>query len=183
MGKDAVMAMLRVQHFPLRFTVTATTRRPRQGETHGVDYLFVSDSEFDRMIVQDELLEWALVHCNRYGVPREQVRESIQRGQDILMRVDVQGAATIRSKVPEAVLIFLAPPSMEELVERLTTRATETPEELATRITNAHEELKRLPEFDYLVINQNDRLDDAVDKVKAIIVAEKCRVHRRRVVV
>ena len=182
-GKDAVMARLREQGFPLRFAVTVTTRPPREGEVHGVDYFFVSDAEFDRMLAANELLEWAVVHGRRYGVPREQVREIVQAGEDILMRVDVQGAATIRAKVPGAVLIFLAPPSMESLKARLSRRATETPEELATRIANAAEEMKRLPEFDYKVVNPDDGLDEAVEKVKAIVVAEKCRVHRRQVVV
>lgn len=182
-GKDAVMAKLREQGFPIRFGVTATTRSSRQGEVQGKDYFFVSEAEFDRMIAEDELLEWAFVHCNRYGVPRAQVRQILQSGQDVLVRVDVQGAATIRSKAPGAVLIFLAPPSMDALIARLTARGTETPEELAIRIANAQEEMKRLPEFDYLVINPDGGLEEAVEKVKAIVVAERCRVHRRRVVV
>ncbi|MGI5837280.1 MAG: guanylate kinase [Chloroflexota bacterium] len=182
-GKDAVMDKLREQRFPLRFAVTATTRRQRRGEVHGVDYCFVSDAEFDRMIAQDELLEWALVHGNRYGVPREPVRRAIQAGEDVLMRVDVQGAATIRAKVPGVVLIFLAPPSMSSLIGRLSKRGTETSEELAIRIANAVEEMKHLPEFDYKVTNPDDGLEEAVWKVKAIITAEKCRVYRRQVTV
>ncbi len=182
-GKDAVMAKLREEKFSLRFGVTATTRRPRQGEVHGKDYFFVSEAEFDQMIAQDELLEWAFVHCHRYGVPRSSVRQSIEAGHDVLLRVDVQGAATIRSKVPQAVLIFLAPPSMESLIARLTSRGTETPEELATRIADAYQEMSRLPEFDYRVINPDGGLGKAVEKVKAIVVAERCRVNRRRAVV
>ena len=177
------MASLRAQRFPLRFVVTATTRRRRQGEVDGADYFFLSDDEFDRMIAEDLLLEWAVVHGNRYGVPRSQVREAIQAGQDILARVDVQGAATIRSKVPGAVLIFVTPPSIEALVERLRSRGTETEDEMATRIANAREEMKRLPEFDYKVVNPDGGLDEAVEKVKAIVLAEKCRVHRRQVTV
>lgn len=180
-GKDAVMAKLRAQRFPLRFAVTATTRPPRQGEVHGVDYFFVSEAECDRMIAEGEMLEWAVVHGRRYGVPRAQLREAIAMGADVLVRVDVQGAASIRSKVPGAVLIFLAPPSMDTLISRLSLRGTETAEELALRLTNASEEMKRLPEFDYLVVNHDDRLDDAVEKVKSIVVSEKCRIHRRRV--
>ncbi|MHB8992421.1 MAG: guanylate kinase [Chloroflexota bacterium] len=182
-GKDAVMAKLREQKFSISFGVTATTRRQRQGELHGRDYFFVSDEEFDRMIANDELLEWAVVHCHRYGVPSSSVRELIANGQDVMVRVDVQGAATIRAKVPQAVLIFLAPPSMEALIARLRRRGTETPEELATRIANAYQEMNRLPEFDYRVVNPDGGLDDAVEKVKAIVVAERCRVHRRRVLV
>ena len=180
-GKDAVMDCLRKEHFPVRFVVTATTRQRRAGEVHGVDYLFVSEEEFDRMIAQDELLEWAKVHCHRYGVPRAHVREVVQRGESLLARVDVQGAATIRTKVRDAVLIFLAPPSMENLIARLSARGTETKAELDVRIANAYLEMKRLPEFDYVVINRDGQLQDAVEAVKAIVVAESCRVHRRRV--
>ncbi len=182
-GKDAVMAKLRQDGFSLNFGVTATTRRQRLGEVQGKDYFFVSEQEFDRMIAQDELLEWAHVHCHRYGVPRSSVRQFIEGGQDVLLRVDVQGAAAIRSKVPLAVLIFLAPPSMESLIARLTQRGTETPDELATRIANAYDEMNRLPEFDYEVVNPDGGLEEAVDKVRAIVVAERCRVKRRRVVV
>lgn len=182
-GKDAVMAKLRERRFTLRFGVTATTRRQRQGEVHGKDYYFVSDADFDRMIAEDELLEWAFVHHHHYGVPRGSVRQFIEKGEDVLLRVDVQGAATIRSKVPDSVLIFLAPPSMQSLIDRLTRRGTETPEELATRIANAYEEMTHLPEFDYHVVNPDDGLDEAVEKVKSIVVAERCRVNRHRAVV
>ena len=182
-GKDAVMARLREQHFPLRFGVTATTRRRREGEVHGVDYFFVSDSEFDRMIAEDELLEWAVVHGNRYGVPRTQTRELLRAGTDVLLRVDVQGADAIRSRVPGAVLIFLTVPSLEALKDRLTKRNTETPQELAVRLANAREEMRRQDEFDYLVVNDDGGLDEAVEKVKAIVTAEKCRVHRREALV
>lgn len=179
-GKDAVMARLKAEGAPVRFGVTATTRKPRQGEVHGRDYFFVSDEQFDRMIAEDGLLEWAHVHCNRYGVPRSQLRETVSAGHDALVRVDVQGAATIRTKVPEAVLIFLAPPSMESLVSRLKLRGTETSEQLSRRLADAGEEMRRLPEFDYVVVNDDGGLDFAVEKVKAIIVAERCKVKRRR---
>ena len=179
-GKDAVMARLREQRFPLRFGVTATTRRRREGEVHGVDYFFVSDSEFDRMIGEDELLEWAVVHGNRYGVPRTQTRELLSAGIDVLLRVDVQGADSIRSRVSGSVLIFLTVPSLEALRIRLTKRNTETPQELAVRLTNAREEMRRQEEFDYLVVNDDGGLDEAVEKVKAIVTAENCRVHRRQ---
>lgn len=182
-GKDAVMAKLWADKFPLHFGVTATTRPPRQGEVHGVDYYFVSEAEFRRMIADDDLLEWAEVHCRLYGVPRASVRSFLEAGEDVLLRVDVQGAAAIRSRVPDAVLIFLSPPSMDSLVTRLKGRGTETPEQLATRIANAHEEMNRLREFDYEVVNPDDGLDDAVDLVKSIVKAEKCRVNPRRAVV
>lgn len=175
------MAGLRAQGFPLRFGVTATTRRPRNGEIHGVDYYFVSDAEFDRMIAEDQLLEWALVHGNRYGVPRAQTRDLIRAGVDVLLRVDVQGAAAIRSRVADAVLIFLTVPSLDALRARLTKRNTETPAELAIRLSNAREEMRRKDEFDYLVVNDDGGLTEAVEKVKAIVTAEKSRVHRREI--
>jgi guanylate kinase len=182
-GKDAVMARLKQEGFPIRFGVTATTRRPRAGEIHGVDYFFVSNGDFDRMIAEDELLEWAFVHGNRYGVPRTQTREMLRSGHDVLVRVDVQGAAAIRSKVAGAVLIFLTAPSLEALRVRLMKRNTETAEELAVRLANALEEMRRQTEFDYVVVNDDGGLDAAVDKVKSIVTAEKCRVHRRESVV
>ncbi len=177
------MARLRDQCFPLRFGVTATTRRPRNGEVHGRDYFFVSEEQFDRMIAEDELLEWAWVHGKRYGVPRSHTRELMQAGHDVLLRVDVQGADSIRARVPGAVLIFLTAPSFEALKERLTRRNTETSEELEIRLANAQEEMRRQDEFDYLVVNDDDRLDEAVEKVKAIVMAEKCRLHRRETTV
>ncbi len=179
-GKDAIMARLREQRFPIEFGVTATTRRPREGEVQGHDYFFVTDAEFDRMIEQDELLEWAWVHGRRYGVPRWHTRELLEAGHDVLLRVDVQGAATIRSRVPGVVLIFLTVPSFDALERRLVRRNTETSEELAIRLANARGEMQRSSEFEYLVVNYEDKLDEAVEKVKAIITAEKCRVHRRQ---
>lgn len=180
-GKDAVMDRMRLRGFPIRFVVTCTTRPPRNGESHGRDYFFVSNEEFDRMIAEDDLLEWAMVHGRHYGVPRSQVRDVILSGEHILARLDVQGAAAIRQKVPEAVLIFLAPPSLDVLGARLQHRNTETPEERAIRMRNAEEEWKRLPEFDYVVINRDGHLEEAVEKVEAIIEAESCRVRRRQV--
>lgn len=174
------MARLREQRFPIEFGVTATTRRPREGEVQGHDYFFVTDAEFDRMIEQDELLEWAWVHGRRYGVPRWHTRELLEAGHDVLLRVDVQGAATIRSRVPGVVLIFLTVPSFDALERRLVRRNTETSEELAIRLANARGEMQRSSEFEYLVVNYEDKLDEAVEKVKAIITAEKCRVHRRQ---
>lgn len=177
-GKDAIIARLREQCFPLRFGVTATTRRIRDGEVHGRDYFFVTEEQFDQMVAGDEMLEWAWVHGKRYGVPRWHTRELLHAGNDVLLRVDVQGAASIRAKVPQAVLIFLTAPSLEALEKRLTRRNTETQDELRVRLTNAREEMRRQDEFDYLVVNDEDRLDDAVERVRAIVLAEKCRLHR-----
>jgi len=180
-GKDTVIRRMRERGLPFHFVVTATSRPRRPDEVHGVDYYFVTDTEFERMIAEDELFEYAIVYGQYKGIPKKHVREALESGQDVIMRLDVQGAATIRRLVPEAVLIFLVPGSEDELIERLKRRRTESPEALKQRITTVREEIKRLPEFDYLVINRDGELDAAVDRIVAIITAEKCRVHRRRI--
>jgi len=180
-GKDAVRKRMQERGCPFHFVVTATDRPQRPGEVHGRDYFFVSTAEFDRMLAGDELLEHAMVYGQHKGVPKAHVRQALASGQDVLMRVDVQGAATVRRLVPDAVLIFLMPSSEEELIHRLRRRRTESPEALQMRIALAHEELKWLPEFDYVVVNRDNRLDDTVDQIMAIIAAEKCRVQPRKI--
>ncbi len=180
-GKDAVISRLKEQDYPLHFTVTATTRPMRSGEVFGVSYFFVSNEGFHNLIRQDQLLEWANVYGNLYGTPIQQVRDALAAGKDVLLKIDVQGAAQVKKRVPNAVFIFLGPPDMKHLIARLTQRGTESPEEVATRARNAYEEMKHLPEYDYLVINHELQLDEAVDKIKSIIVAEKCRVKPRAI--
>jgi guanylate kinase len=131
------------------------------------------------MLAKNELLEWAKVYGCFYGVPKEEARQALARGLDVIIKVDVQGAATIKSVAPQSLLIFLAPASMEELEERLRKRKTESGSHLALRIKTALEEMKRLPLFDYVVVNHHDRLDLAVAQIDSIIVAEKCRVNPR----
>jgi guanylate kinase len=180
-GKDAVMTRMKERGIPMHYTVTATTRARRPAEVHGRDYFFIAEDEFKRFIAEDELLEWALVYGDYKGIPKQQVREAMSRGLDVLLRIDVQGAATIRRLAPEAVLIFLAPPSMEELTRRLRQRRTESEEALARRIEAARQEMGALDAFDYVVVNFEDRLDDAVERIVAILRAEKMRVRPRRV--
>jgi guanylate kinase len=180
-GKDATLIRMRERGYPFHFVVTMTTRPPRPGETHGVDYFFISEEEYDRLLAADEFLEHATVYGYRYGVPKRQVREAWARGQDVLMRVDVQGATTIKKLVPEAVFIFLVAPSLDELMQRLKDRATEREEDLERRMATARAEMKRLPEFDYVVVNPQGHLDDAVERIMAIIQAEKCRVRPRKI--
>ncbi len=180
-GKDSVVQRMQERGYPFHFVVTATSRPPRPGEVHGVDYYFFSREEFEAMIEHDELLEHAIVYGQHKGIPRAQVQEALASGQDVVMRLDVQGAATIRRIVPEAVLIFLSASSDEELYNRLRARHTESEEELRLRIAKAREEMRHLPEFDYLVINREGHLDEAVDKIWAIIQSEHCRVHQRRI--
>jgi guanylate kinase len=167
--------------YPFHFVVTATTRPRRPTEVDGVDYHFVSEQEFAEMLEKDELLEHALVYGQHKGIPKKQVREALASGKDVIMRLDIQGAATIRRIVPQAVLVFLTASSEEELIHRLKTRETETPEGLERRIATAREEVKRLDEFDYVVVNRDGHLDETVETIAAIITAERCKVKQRKI--
>jgi guanylate kinase len=180
-GKDAVLDRMKKKRHTIYYAVTATTRPKRQGEREGVEYHFVSKAGFERMIEKNELLEWANVYGNLYGVPKLEVQQALDRGQDVMVKVDVQGAASIKRIAPQAVFIFLAPPSMDELRERLRRRKTESSVDLELRMKAAREEMNSLPMFDYVVVNYSDGLDQAVSQIEAIIVAEKCRVKPRRV--
>jgi len=164
---------------PFHFVVTATDRPPRPGEVHGEDYYFLTAGEFEKMIAQGELLEHAIVYGQHKGIPRQHVREALASGKDVIMRIDVQGASTIRRLVPEAVLIFLTASSEEELEQRLRARGTDSPAQLQRRFAAAREEMKRWPEFDYVVVNRDGELHRAVDDVLAIIRAEHCRARPR----
>ena len=180
-GKDVVLSRLRELGYQLRYITTVTTRPQRASEKDDIDYHFVSSERFQEMISGDELLEWANVYGNRYGVPKQPVKQALDKGQDIIVKVDIQGAATIKKILPQAVFIFLTPPSMEEIVIRLKQRHTESASDLALRIKTAEEEIKQLPLFDYVIINKRDEIDLAVSDIKAIITAEKCRVNRQEI--
>jgi guanylate kinase len=180
-GKDSLMQRLRDRGCPFHFVVTVTDRPRRPDEVDGEDYFFVSTAEFERMIEENELIEHAVVYGQHKGVPKQQIREAMASGKDVVMRVDVQGAATIRQKAPQAVLIFLIASSEEELEERLCARGYDSPEQIDRRIATAREEMKKLPEFDYVVVNRQDELDRAVDDVLTILRAEHCRVDQREV--
>jgi guanylate kinase len=180
-GKDMTIARLKELGYPFHFVVTATTRPQRSTEINGVDYIFVSTSEFAEMIEQGELLEYAVVYGDYKGIPKAQVRQALASGKDVIMRIDVQGAATIRRLVPEAVLIYISAESEEALVHRLRQRKTEPEDQLKMRIATARQELKRLDLFDYVVINADDKLDETCRKIAAIITAEKCRVDQREI--
>jgi guanylate kinase len=182
-GKDSVLSQLKQMDHPFHFVVTANTRTRRPDEVEGRDYHFVSVSEFAEMIEKGELLEYAVVYGDYKGIPKQQVREALASGQDVIMRLDVQGAMTIRRLVPEAVLVFLLTSAEDELADRLSRRQTETPDSLKLRLATAREELKRIPEFDYLVVNRSDSLAQAVEEVMSIIRAEHCRVQPRQVTV
>lgn len=180
-GKDMTIARLKQMGYPFHFVVTATTRPQRPGEVDGVDYIFVSTGEFAELIEQGELLEYAVVYGDYKGIPKAQVRQALASGKDVIMRIDVQGAATIRRLVPEAVLIYISAESEEALVRRLRERKTEPEDQLKMRIATARQELKRLELFDYVVINADDKLDETCRKIAAIITAEKCRVEQREI--
>lgn len=180
-GKDVLIQKMKEQGLPFHFVVTATTRPQRPEEVDGENYFFVSMSEFADMIERQELLEYAIVYNDYKGIPKQQVREALASGKDVIMRLDVQGAATVRRLIPEVVLIFITAASEEELIARLDARKTESAEQLRIRIATSRQEMKRLLEFDYIVVNRHDQLHEAAAHVVAIIEAEHCRVHPRRV--
>lgn len=175
-GKDSVLQLLKRADYPFHFVVTATTRGRRPNEREGLDYHFVTVGEFAEMIEQNDLLEYAVVYGDYKGIPKKHVREALASGKDVIMRIDVQGAATIRQLVPNAVTIFLTAESEEKLIQRLQERKTEAPDQLKMRIVTARRELRRIVEFDYVVVNQDSELDATVDEVISIIKAEKSRV-------
>ena len=174
-GKDAVLERMKRLGSPYHFAVTATTRPMREGEREGEHYHFVARAEFERMIAHGELLEWAEVYGNLYGVPRAQVDRALSEGRDVLVKVDVQGAKTIRGLDPEAVLVFLAPPSMEELARRLTSRGTEAEDAMRRRLREAEAEMEAAARFDHIVVNRRDRLDVAVRQIEALTADERRR--------
>ncbi len=175
-GKDAILSRMKRSGDSLEFIVTATTRPRRAREVDNVDYRFIALEAFQEMIARNELLEWANVYGNFYGVPKEPVRQALSKGRDVVVKVDIQGAASIKKIVPNAVFIFVIAPTMEEMAARLKQRRTESPFDLALRLRTAGEEIKQLPLFDYVVVNKTDGIDLAVSQIKAIITAEKCRV-------
>ena len=180
-GKDAILTKMKESDYPIEYITTVTTRPRRAKERDNIDYHFVSTESFQKMITGNELLEWANVYGNWYGVPKKPVKQALDKGQDIIVKVDIQGAATIKKILPEAVFIFLIPASMEELATRLKQRQTESPSDLTLRTKTAEEEIEQLPLFDYIVVNKQDEIDLAVSEIKAIISAEKCRATPREI--
>ncbi len=180
-GKDTVLQRMKELQLPFHFVVTATSRPKRKGEIEGVDYFFVSADEFVAMIERDELLEHALVYDEHKGIPRQQVLDAFDSGQDVIMRIDVQGAETICQLYPEALLIFLSTQNEGELIARLKARRTESEDKLQLRIETAREELHKVDLFDYYVVNADDQLDATVDAILAIIASEHRRTNPRRV--
>jgi guanylate kinase len=180
-GKDAVVQRLLEDRDSFAFVVTVNTRSPRPGERPGVDYHFVTREQFQQMVAQGKMLECAPVYDDFKGVPKAGVEQALASGKDVVLRVDVQGAATIRRLCPEALLIFLAPENESVLLERMKSRPGDTPESVKLRLATFQQEMQRVEEFDYVVPNRTGQLDRTVEVIRSIIAAEHHRVHPRKV--
>ncbi|WP_258000430.1 guanylate kinase [Bacillus sp. Marseille-P3661] len=175
-GKGTVRKALFEDNINLQYSISATTRAPREGEQNGVDYFFKSKEEFEKMIDENKLLEWAQFVGNYYGTPIEYVKETLDTGKDVLLEIEVQGALQVRNAFPEAVLIFLIPPSLEELKNRIIGRGTETEEIVKDRLDTAKIEIEMMSAYDYVVVN--DQVDNACKRIKSIVQAEHFRRDR-----
>jgi len=175
-GKDAVLIRMRELKRPFYYVVTATTRSCRPGEKDNIDYHFLAMEDFQRMIDEGQFVEWAKVYSNYYGVPRDEITRGLSMGMDVMLKVDIQGAATIKKILPQAVFIFLIPPSMKDLEKRLKLRRSESSAELALRLAEAGKEIENLSFFDYVIVSHHDRLNEIVSQIDAIVTAERCRV-------
>ena len=180
-GKDAVFQYMRELDRPWHFVVTATTRPRRRSERNGIDYLFLDREEFEHMREGEQFLECAEVYGNWYGIPKQQVKDALAMGKDVFVRVDIQGAATVKALIKDALMIFLAPPSITELERRLRFRQSESVQALRLRTQAAQGEMDSIDEFEYKVVNHNQRLDLAAFCIDSILTAEKCRIPPRRV--
>jgi guanylate kinase len=184
-GKDTIIDAMRAgpDGHDYHYVVTCTTRRPRPGETDGTSYTFVDRRRFLALRDAGELLEYAEVHGNWYGTPRQQVRDAVASGRHAILKIDVQGAQTVKARVPDALLIFVVPPSLEALFQRLRSRATETADQLEIRQRNAAIELARQEDYDYVVVNETGQVDLTAARIHEIIAAEHERNAERRIVV
>lgn len=176
-GKGTILAELFKQNDNMKFSVSATTRKPREGEINGVQYHFISKEEFEKLIAEGKMLEYASYCDNFYGTPKEPVEQSLEKGIDVILEIEVQGGAQIKKIMPECVSIFIAPPSLEVLEKRLRGRGTETDEVIKTRLETAKKELEKIEDYDYLVIN--DELETAVKDMETILKAEKLKTNKQ----
>lgn len=176
-GKGTICKELLQRNEGINVSVSVTTRKPREGEIEGLNYFFVTEEEFESMVANDEVLEYAHVHGSYYGTPKNFVFDNLDRGEDILLEIDVQGAMQIKDKYPQATFIFIIPPSMEELKNRIIKRGTESMDDIEVRYKNAFKELEYVNEYDYIVVN--DEVEEAVNKIECIIQAEKCKMDRQ----
>ncbi len=176
-GKTTLVRLLLSSLPNLVFSISYTTRSPRPNEVHGKDYFFVTKEEFEKMITAGEMIEWAEVYGNYYGTSAKFLQETIKKGKDILLDIDIQGAKQVKQRFPQAVLIFLLPPSLEELERRLKKRATDAIEVIQKRLAEARTEIAAAKEFDYIVVN--DILEKALEELKAIVLATKAKAEKR----
>lgn len=175
-GKGTICKALLEKHKDIHLSVSATTRDPRQGEVHGVNYYFLNKDEFLKKVEEDDFLEWAEVYGNCYGTPKSNVKELLDSGKDVILEIDIQGALKVKENTEEGVFIFILPPSMEELKQRIINRGSETPESLMRRFNSAYQEINYISKYNYAVVN--DTVENAVSKIENILTAEKCRVDR-----
>ena len=175
-GKGTICKALLEKHKDIHLSVSATTRDPRQGEVHGVNYYFLNKDEFLKKVEEDDFLEWAEVYGNCYGTPKSNVKELLDAGKDVILEIDIQGALKVKENTEEGVFIFILPPSMEELKQRIINRGSETPESLMRRFNSAYQEINYISKYNYAVVN--DTVENAVNKIENILTAEKCRVDR-----
>ncbi|MGG7176047.1 guanylate kinase [Clostridium paraputrificum] len=177
-GKGTICKELLEKHDDLFLSVSATTREPRKGEVHGVNYYFLTKEEFIKKVEEDDFLEWAEVYGNYYGTPKSSVEEMLECGKNVILEIDIQGALKVKENCEEGVFIFILPPSMEELKQRIINRGSETPESLMRRFNSAYQEINYISKYNYGVVN--DTVSEAVRKIENILAAEKCRVDRIR---
>ncbi len=177
-GKGTLCKELLHRQNSVKFSVSATTRAPRPGEVNGLSYYFRTQEEFQSMIENHELLEWAEFCGNYYGTPLFAVQKHLEAGYDVILEIDIQGALQVKKRFPQGVFIFIMPPSLNILSERIRGRGTECEEDIQQRLAKAEQEMKYIPEYDYLI--ENDDIIDGVDKLRSIIIAEKCRVKRKQ---
>ena len=175
-GKDSVCERLKEYNDNFWVSISCTTRKPRQGEEDGINYFFIDKEKFENKIKKDEFLEYAIYNNNYYGTPKDKINDYLNKGIDVILVIEVQGALKIKHKVPEAIFIFLMPPTMRDLVYRLKKRGTESKDKIIERFKKAYKEINELNKYNYVVVN--DELDKAAKKVNSIIEAQKCMVER-----
>ena len=177
-GKGTICKALLEKHKDIYLSVSATTREPREGEVHGVNYFFTTKEDFLKKVEEGDFLEHAEVYGNYYGTPKSSVQKMLDEGRDVILEIDIQVALKVKENWEEGIFIFILPPSMEELKQRIIKRGSETPESLMTRFKSAYKEINYISKYNYAVVN--DEIDTAVAKLEAIIAAEKCRVDRMK---
>ncbi len=180
-GKGTICKELLRRNKDIELSISATTRKPRKTEKHGINYLFIMEKKFKQMIRNNDFLEYAKVYGNYYGTPKKFVLDKLDRGNDVLLEIDIQGALSVKEKYPDGVFIFILPPSMKELKNRIIGRGTETKKSITKRFNSAYKEIKYVFKYDYGVVNSE--IDSAVSNIESIITAEKCKVNRQKNIV